>query len=164
MSDQKDLQAKRKKSKIPYIFFAFFAVIFAVDFFFIYISNKTWRGVVTENPYQKGLKYNEVLKASQKQEQLGFVLEMKYQKLAEKRGEISLKILDKNLLEITDAKVVLKFKRPTQEGFDFEKEVKFLSGKYSAEIDFPLKGQWDVEAVVQRGEDIFQQVKRYVVQ
>jgi nitrogen fixation protein FixH len=157
MSDQ-------KKSKIPYIFFAFFAVIFAVDFFYIYLSNKTWRGVVTQNPYQKGLKYNEVLKASERQEQLGFVLEMKYQKLAEKRGEISLKIFDKNSRKITDAKVLLKFKRPTQEGFDFEKEAKFLSGEYSAEIDFPLKGQWDVEVLAQRNGDIFQQVKRYVVQ
>lgn len=157
MSDQ-------KKSKIPYVFFAFFAVIFAVNFFYIYVSSKTWRGIVTQNSYQKGLKYNEVLQASAKQEQLGFALEMKYKKLAERRGEISLKIFDKNSRAVTDAKVILKFKRPTQEGFDFEKEAQFLDEKYSVEIDFPLKGQWDVEAVVQRGEDIFQQVKRYVVQ
>ena len=64
--------SEQKKSKIPYIFFIFFAVIFAVNFSYIYVSQKTWRGLATEDAYHKGLNYNQVLEEEKKQKELGW--------------------------------------------------------------------------------------------
>ena len=154
----------QKRSKIPYFFFAFFAVIFVVNISYIYISQKTWRGLATQDSYKKGLNYNEVLKLADEQQKLGWSVVIKYEPFSRQKGKILVSVLDKNSAPISDAKVQLNFKRPAQEGFDFSQETKFSGGFYSSEISFPLKGQWSVEAVVSRSDDIFQEVKRYVIQ
>ena len=151
-------------SKIPYIFVAFFAVIFLVNAAFIYFSNKTWRGIVTEDSYQKGLHYNDTLKQVETQKNLGWKTAIKYKNLGAAKGAISVEALDKNSAIIKGAKVYINCKRPTQEGFDFAQELKFDGTSHKAEITFPLKGQWDVEVVVTKDENVFQEVKRYVIQ
>ncbi len=155
---------KQKRSKIPYIFFAFFAVVVSVNFFYIYISSKTWRGIVTEDSYHKGLHYNDTIIRVKKQAETGWKAAIKYQKISGLSGEFFIKFLDKNSQPITDADVTVNFKRPTQVGFDFSQKAELNNSLYEAKIIFPLKGQWDVELVAVRGDDAFQEVKRYVIQ
>jgi nitrogen fixation protein FixH len=71
---------------------------------------------------------------------------------------------DKNFRVIKDAKVKINFKRPTQEGFDFAQDLEFAKNQYKTEISFPLKGQWEFMVSIIRGDEVFQDVKRYVVQ
>ncbi len=154
-----------KKSKIPYIFFAFFAVIFLVDFFYIYIAGKTWRGISTKDSYQKGLNYNQTIQMVKNQQDLGWKLKIKYRGDGNKMGVLTADLTDKNARIIKDAEVKVNFRRPTQEGFDFNWELKFLNNQYRAEIVFPLKGQWDFEIVAKgKNGEVLQEVKRYVVQ
>ncbi|MBM5782831.1 MAG: hypothetical protein FJ368_05360 [Pelagibacterales bacterium] len=157
-------QNKVKKSKIPYFFFAFFAVVFAVDIFYIYISKKTWRGVVIEDSYQRGLKYNEVLDAQKKQQSLGWKAKVFFDNKGNKSGILTFELLDENLRNIADAKVTVELRRPAQEGFDFNKEMKVDGNQYIADIDFPLKGQWDFIVTAALDQNSFVESKRYVVQ
>ena len=153
-----------RKSKIPYFFFAFFAVVVSVNIFYIYISQKTWRGVATTDSYQKGLRYNETLKLAKEQEKLGWKMTVKFLASAPKSGEVVVVLLGKNLAPISDAKILLQLKRPTQEGMDFTENLQFSNGAYRAKIIFPLKGQWDFHLTATRNEDVLQEVKRYVIQ
>jgi nitrogen fixation protein FixH len=153
-----------KKSKIPYIFVAFFAVIFAVDFFYIYLAQTTWRGVSTQDSYHKGLNYNQSISAVEDQKNLGWKIDIKYRNDGNKTGVLTVDLADKNSAIIRDAKIKVNFKRPIQEGFDFSKDLEFVKNKYKAEITFPLKGQWEFELVISRDGEVFQEVKRYVVQ
>ncbi len=155
---------KVKKSKIPYFFFIFFAVIFAVDAFYIYLSNKTWRGLVTEDSYHKGLHYNDVIIDEKKQRELGWNLRISYKNLKNKSGELEIFLLDKNHNKISDAEISVNFRRPTQDGVDFSKTLKFIDGSYRAKIEFPLAGQWDFIINANKDADVFSQSKRYVVQ
>jgi nitrogen fixation protein FixH len=155
---------QKNSSKIPYIFFAFFAVIFAVNFFYIYVSQKSWRGVAVEDSYKKGVNYNNALELVAKQKELGWKMEIKYSPTLSKSGVVTIRLLDKNSRQINDANLYINFKRPTQEGFDFAQEIKNFAGIYKAEIAFPLKGQWDFEVVATKNENTFQEVKRYVIQ
>jgi len=152
------------KSKIPYFFFAFFAVVLSVNIFYIYLANKSWRGVVTDNSYQKGVQYNEAISLVKEQKALGWKVDIKYDSLGNKSGKLLVKILDKNLRPITNANIRSYFKRPTQEGFDFDVPLIFSGEKYEAKLVFPLKGQWDFNLEITRGDDVFQEVKRYIVQ
>ncbi len=166
MKTEKELEQVEvlpKKSKIPYFFFVFFGVIFAVNFFYIYISQKTWRGVVTKDSYQKGLNYNDTLKQVADQKNLGWKVNISYQPQGS-GGHIVVGLLDTKSIQIKDAKVHANFKRPTQDGFDFAQEIPFQNGSYQADIAFPLKGQWDAEITITKGEDSFVEVKRYVIQ
>lgn len=155
---------QNKSSKIPYFFFAFFAVVFAVNLFFIYVAKKTWRGVATEDAYRKGVNYNQTLKAVEQQKKLGWKMTMKYSTSGKKTGIVKIDLTDKNSQKITDAQVVINCKRPIEEGFDFSQKIEFNGKSYQTKMSFPLAGQWNFEVVVRRNSDIFQEVKRYVIQ
>jgi nitrogen fixation protein FixH len=167
-----DQENPLKKSKIPYIFFAFFGVILVVNIFYIYLSKTTWRGLATEDSYQKGLNYNQTIKQVAAQKELGWKLKIKIQPLLRKTLEkneprkinLVIQLEDKNLQVINDATISVEFKRPTQEGFDFSQNINFSNGVYQAEITFPLKGQWDFVVLATKDEKVFQEVKRYVIQ
>lgn len=155
---------KPKKSKIIYFFFAFFAVVLAVNIFYIYISKKTWRGVVTDDPYHKGLNYNDTLKEVAKQKVLGWTVKVDFRPGVTKQGILMVTVQDKNLRYINDAKIYVTFKRPAQEGSDFVLPVPFEDGIYKARVNFPLEGQWDGEVAVRKDQDTYQDVKRYIIQ
>jgi nitrogen fixation protein FixH len=54
------------------IFGGFFAVVFAVNAYFLTVALTTHSGVVANEPYRKGLKYNERIEASDRQAKLGW--------------------------------------------------------------------------------------------
>jgi len=153
-----------KRSKIPYLFFIFFAVIIGINAFYIYLANKSWRGVTTQDAYEKGVAYNEVITQNKKQQEMGWKVEIKYQRIDEKNGSLLVKLSDKNSALIKDANIRAEIKRPTQEGFDFKAPLVFKDGVYEAKISFPMKGQWDITLDIARGEERFFEVKRYVIQ
>ena len=93
------------QSNIPYIFVAFFAVIIAVNLVYIYLAKSTWRGVETENSYQKGLNYNEVLKQEKKQQELGWSVDSRFTQTGSRKASILVAILDKNSDLIKDANI-----------------------------------------------------------
>ncbi len=154
----------KKAGFIPYIFIIFFAVVFAINGFYIYISQKTWRGVATQDSYHKGLKYNETLEYVKSQKELGWNFKIKFLNRTNNLAEVTVCLLDKNKNHIKNAKLVAKLKRPTQEGYDFTQNFIAQNNCYYAKINFPLKGLWDVEIQGLKGDDVAQVVKRYVVQ
>lgn len=159
-------QTSRNKDSrlILIILFTFFTVIFAINFIYIYFSQKTWRGVITQNSYQKGLQYNKTIEYVKSQKQLGWTSQIKYINSAKNAGELTACIIDKNNQPIKNAKLVAKIMRPTQEGYDFSQDLMPQNNCYFAKINFPLKGQWIFEIQAFKGDDIFQEVKRFVVQ
>lgn len=156
-------EQNKKSGFIPYIFLIFFAIIFIVDSFYIYLANKSWRGVATQDSYQKGLKYNETLEYVKLQKNLGWKFDIKFISLENNVGELKVCLNDKNKKTINDAKIVAKLTRPTQEGFDFEQNLIPQNNCYFAKINFPLKGQWSFEIQAFKGDKILQETKRYII-
>lgn len=152
-----------KRSKIPYIFFAFFGVVIAVNIGYIYIAKKTWRGVVTEDSYQKGLNYNDTLKQIEKQKELGWLVEIKPTNIGRNKMEILVKVSGNKSSLGEDTNVMITFTRPTQEGFDF---IVSDTSKYTHRFDvtFPLPGQWDAVIMISQGQDKLYLTRHYVVQ
>lgn len=150
---------------VIWIFLAFFSTFIIVDIFYITMAEKTWRGLATEDGYQKGLKYNETLKAVKTQKNLGWKLDIKYTPTSAKQGGLQVKLFDKDNQEIRDAKLSVKVKRPVEEGHDFSIDLKFNpeTSSYNSKATFPLIGQWELETIAVKNSDIFQEVKRIVV-
>jgi nitrogen fixation protein FixH len=155
---------KPKKSKIVYFFFIFFAVILAVNIFYIYISKKTWRGIVTDDSYHNGLNYNDTLKEVAKQKVLGWTVKVNFRPSVSKKGILTITLQDKDLRYINDAKIYITFKRPAQEGSDFVLPVPFEDGIYNTKVEFPMEGQWDGQLAIVKDQDTYQDVKRFVIQ
>ncbi len=153
-----------KKSKIPYFFFAFFIVILAVNVFYIYISKKTWSGLVTSDGYKKGLNYNDTLKQEEEQKKLGWVVDVDFSHKYDNKWTVWFKLRDKNRRVITDAEIIADFKRPTTEGIDFSRQIRMVDGTYQAEVEFPAKGQWDISIIVISGQNKFIKLERRFIQ
>jgi len=152
------------KSKIPYIFIGFFAVIFLVNITYIYIAKKTWSGLVTEDSYQKGLKYNDTLKAVKEQKELGWKVNSSFIHKVAGSGEVEVFLKDEKSRIIKDATIYISFKRPSNEQSDFKRELNFIDGSYKTKAEFPLKGQWDFEMMIFiKGIKKFEQVERHLI-
>jgi len=159
----KDFDNFKKKTKIPYYFLGIFVFVVVVNILYIFISKQSWRGVATDNSYEKGLNYNETIRLSKEQQKLGWRVETKIHYLSSQRIKLVVAVVDKNGVFISDAKVSVEFKRPTQEGFDFLVMLNPTGKVYLSEVIFPLKGQWDFETFVSKGEETLRHKKRYVI-
>jgi len=155
-----------KKSKlIPWIFVIFFSTFIIVDIVYIVIAEKTWRGLAIENGYQKGLKYNKTIEALREQKKLGWKMDIKYQVIKIKNGFLVVNLFDKNNQKIIDANLIANIRRPVQEGKDFSVNLKFnlSTQSYDSAVEFPMIGQWTVEVVARKGDDVYQDFKRWVI-
>jgi len=56
----------------PWVFFAMFAVIIAVNGVMVAFAFGTWTGLETDGAYEKGLSYNDTLEAARRQAALGW--------------------------------------------------------------------------------------------
>jgi len=160
-SDQKSVSVKR----IAWIFAIFFSTFIIVDIAYIITAEKTWRGLATEDGYRKGLQYNQAIEAVKEQRELGWKMEIKYRVVETKNGVLAIKLLDKNNQKITDANLIANIKRPVQEGKDFSADLKFnpSTQSYNSAVEFPMIGQWDIEIIARRNEEVYQDVKRLVI-
>ena len=149
---------------IPWIFVAFFATFITVDIVFFVIANHTWRGLQTEDGYQKGRDYNDTIEKVKQQKSLGWSLKSTLeQNGVENFANLKVCVFDKNKKPIKNAKVLVKLSIPVQEGFDFQQNLITEKDCYTTKIAFAKKGQWNFEFVVVKEDQIHQDVKRYVI-
>jgi nitrogen fixation protein FixH len=141
--------------RVWWYFVAFFGFIAAVNAVMVTLAIRTHSGVVTEHPYEKGLAYNQVVDAENKQEALGWKGVIDY-----KNSVLNFKLLNKNNQPLALEKTTATITRPTQQGMDFMVELK--GAKTS--IDFPAKGLWEVRVDAMHDGVHYQQSKRIVVE
>ena len=123
---------------IPWYFVMFFLVVAAVNAVMVTLAVRTLPGTVTDHPYEKGLAYNQVVAASDKQEALGW------------KGDKPLQ----------PESVTAKLFRPSKAAMDFV--VSLTRG--GAPVKFPVNGLWEVQIDAVVGDTHYKQTKRIVVE
>ena len=150
---------KKSDKWIPWYFVAFFVVLAILDGIFVTIAATTHTGVITEQAYQKGLDYNEVVTASEKQAEMGWNGNINLY-----GNTISFELKDSGDLNIKDAEAIAYFTRTTQAGYDFSTPLELnAEGIYSKNINFPLKGLWDVRILATWNQQQYQKSRQIVV-
>ncbi len=145
---------------IPLYFVGFFVVLAIMDGIFVYLATSTHTGVVTEQAYQKGLDYNETVSAAAEQDALGWQSTINYSE----SGMLSFTLVNASETPVSGAQVVAEFIRPTHNGADFSVELIASSdGSYTAPVDFPLKGVWDVRVFAEWNQQSYQQGERLII-
>ena len=135
----------RRSSWIPWLFVAFFAVVFTVNGIMAYIALESWTGLSTQDYYKKGVAYNDALDGAQRQKELGWKVDVAFTPTGGTRGRVSVVMHGRADQPLTDARVRALFIRPTREGLDSTIALSdFGKGRYGAEVTLPLPGQWDL--------------------
>ena len=125
------LLQKEKGTWVLLSFIVFFTFIAGVNAIFIYSALSTHSGVVTKQPYEKGLAYNETLDKARNQPNIDY-------KTSYENG-----VLQWQLDGIENADVSVKFLRAVRGGYDFDTTLEHIGGGiYEARPDLPLRGQW----------------------
>ena len=156
-----------KRAWPMWILAGFFGVIFLANGVLVYLANTSFSGLTTEEAYEKGRTFNKELARSDAQNKLGWTAVLKStSEKAEGRHLIRLDLImtqaDKQPL--TGGKIDLLLVRPTHEGYDQQLSMtEGAAGNYSAHVELPLPGQWEVRAVVSAKDGAYRLIERISV-
>ena len=122
----------------------FFGLIFAVNGVFVYFALSTFNGVHTENAYIKGLNYNAMIEAAERQAALGWRMETVLAPTG--RGDIlTVTMLTADGAPVDGLDIDGMFLRPAQDGLDRPVVLQQVGpGRYDARVALPVRGQWDL--------------------
>lgn len=152
-------QVPLKDRLIPWYFVMAFAVVFAVNGFFVYVATSTNRGVVTDRPYEKGIHYNETLAAQRAQSALGWTAQIEYDNAA-----LSVKLADKDGNPLMGALARAYIARPIEADLRQDLQLSEIGGgRYAAPLELPKKGQWDITVSIEWNKTPFQSHRRLQV-
>lgn len=128
---------------VPWAFVGGFVVVLVANGALVYFAFDSWTGVATEDAYAKGLAYNEEIGDARAQESRGWRVTLDFTSDGPQRGKLDLDLKDRFGTPITGARVAARLVRPTHEGHDLEVELTERGGgRYAAELELPLAGQW----------------------
>ncbi len=141
-------KSKWNREPWPLAIILFFVVVFIVNAIFIHLAQSSWNGVVTENHYEKGLAYNQVIEAQRRQEALGWrgrLIENQSTVVDGKRSLIFV-LTDRSGQPVRQGLVTGRLQRPIRSDHDRSFLMNEIEpGRYQAKLAFPLPGAWDVK-------------------
>jgi nitrogen fixation protein FixH len=128
------------------VLLAFFGSIFAVNGYFIFTSLATHSGVVSEEPYRKGLGYNQRIAASDQQSALQWQIDLDLKAA----GVVKLTLADASGQPIINKRVSLQVGRPSNRSLDRAIALtETAPGTYVAISQAFAAGTWIADADVQ---------------
>lgn len=133
-----------KPKHYPWLFVAFFAVIFIMNGIMVYFATTTFNGIAVEDAYEKGLNHNQSLaKAQAQKDQLVWLKDLSSFDKATNSYTIDVTAFKKKDA-LTNAKITVDVIRPTQEGFDKTIKLASNNGQYTGSFIPPLPGLWEL--------------------
>lgn len=124
---------------ILFAFLGFFGTIFAVNGVFLYAALSTHTGVVANEPYRKGLNYNQRIAAAELQEQLGWTEETSL----EPSSGLTLTLRKEDGSPVSGLFVAGTFGRPSTDKHDRSIVLTEVEpGRYVAELEAIEPGAW----------------------
>jgi nitrogen fixation protein FixH len=118
----------------------FFAVVFAVNGYFLFAALSTYSGVVSVEPYVKGLHYNQRIAAQERQDELKWIAKLGTPAAG---APLTLQISDRDGAGIDGLSIAAQLGRPATQSFD--RDLTFVprgNGLYEAMIGRIEQGGW----------------------
>lgn len=158
------LRLRRPQSWIPYGFVGFFFVVIAANATMVGVALDSWTGLRTEDAYQKGLEYDEVLAARKAQEALGWDVRADVETPGDLWARVEVALDDAEGRPLDADRVRIGFFRPTHDGYDRTATLERVGyGRFAGELKLPLAGQWELRVAAERGEDAYRLSRRVMM-
>lgn len=140
-----------EKTLWPRAIIAFFSVVLAINGFFIIKSITSFDGLVEDNYYEKGLKYDETIRRNQR---LGWDIELYFTGINTGAQNIAkVVILDSKGKPVEGASVHITLKRPATSRYDRDFGLVSSGYAYHGAVTVPAIGIWDFAVRAERGSD-----------
>jgi nitrogen fixation protein FixH len=162
--NQKMPRLKNPNFYIPMIFVVGFIILAILDGIFVYLAVNSQTGLVTENAYEKGLRYNQAIEKAESAEKIEQKVEITQISNLKYKLNYNINIADKS------PQVTAQIIRPIGDGKDFEISLNLQTGQlqnqdliYQAEVDFPEQGNWDILVIYKDENREFRKKQRVFV-
>ena len=162
-------QSNKEAFRNPWVlgWIAAIVLVMLVNVGFIVTAIVTNPGLVDKDYYQKGRDLEQEFIARQEiRHRLGWrmKLEAVSKPVVNQPARYTFSVVDKAGVPVEGDRALIHAYRPSDAASDFQVEMqKIAPGIYSAELNFPLKGIWDLIAVLHKGEDALQMSRRISV-
>jgi nitrogen fixation protein FixH len=131
-------------------FLVFFACVFAVNGYFIVRAVSTHTGVVSQEPYRKGLAYNDRIAADERQTALGWRETM----TLPRDGRLMLNLADREDKPVSALRISATVGRPSTVSHDRTVNLpETADGQYTADIGSLDDGNWVVTIEAWRADE-----------
>ena len=143
---------------IPWLFVAGFAVVIAVNATMIWFAVGSFSGLYTPVPRDRGLHYNAIIAEQNARDALGWRVDASWHV---ESGRLEVSVLDSAGQPLAGARVSAELIRPVEKRPPLAVALTaFDLGRFTASVDLPERGNWDLDIVVERGGDRFALTRR----
>ncbi len=127
----------------------FFGTVFAVNGVFLYSALQTHTGIVSQQPYRKGLEYNQRIAADERQQQLGWTHRVGLDAAA---GRVNVSLIDRHGRPVSGLEITGFIGRPSTVQHDVRLNFAETTrpGLYSAPVSGLEPGNWLAQLEVSR--------------
>lgn len=145
------MKRKIEGRHVLYMLLGFFGVMIAVNAVFVYFALTSFSGISFKDSYTRGINYNDEIASSRSQDSRGWISQLTFDDLENKKAVISLNLTDKDGHTLDNLVAVLFVRRPAQEGKDRQITMMPAQGKFQTELEFDYSGQWDLTILITGG-------------
>ncbi|MDQ1363648.1 MAG: hypothetical protein QG652_1510 [Pseudomonadota bacterium] len=143
------------------------AVVLLVNIIMISLAVLTNPGLVSEDYYERGRHFEKTMTTRiAARNALGWTINTDFpvSPVTHRSEKYRFNVVDRNGIPVSDALVTANIYRPSDVRADFKTGItEIVPGVYAGEINFPLKGQWEITVSIRRGEDIYDFSRRISV-
>lgn len=168
--DQRFSQSNSRAFRNPWVvgWIALVVIVLSVNVFMITMAFLSNPGLVVDDYYERGQDYEKTINsriAARNALGWGLSLDMGGKPVAGRPALLRLTATDNVGMPLGGGQVRVHAYRPSDAEADFEAELseEATAGLYAGEITFPLKGIWDLQLTVTRGEDQYDVSRRISV-
>lgn len=143
---------------IPWLFVAGFAIVVAVNATMITFAVGSFSGLYTPKPRERGLHYNDVVAEQKSRDALGWRIDATW-RADSSRLEVA--VSDAAGRPLGGARAFAELVRPVEKRRPVGVTLAAIGdGRFAGYIDLPMRGNWDLDVVVERDGDRYAQTRR----
>lgn len=143
---------------IPWLFVAGFAIVVTVNATMISFAFGSFSGLYTPKPRERGLHYNTVVAEQKARDALGWQIGAAWQA---ETGRLEITVSDAAGQPIAGARVFAELVRPVEKRPPVGVTLAATdAGKFAGYIQLPVRGNWDLDVIVECNGDRFSQTRR----
>lgn len=143
---------------IPWLFVAGFSVVIAVNAVMICFAVGSFSGLYTPKPRDRGLHYNAVIAEQQSRDVLGWRVDTVWRAETDR---LEFTVVEASGRPLTGARLSAELVRPVEKRPPLGVALRDLGeGRFAGQIDLPVRGNWDLDVVVERNGDRYAVTRR----
>lgn len=143
---------------IPWLFVAGFAIVVAVNATMITFAVGSFSGLYTSKPRERGLHYNDVVAEQKARDALGWRITPAWHP---ETSRLEVAVFDGAGRPLSGASISAELVRPVEKRAPVPVALDAVgTARFSGFVDLPVRGNWDLDVVVEYDGQHFAQTKR----